>query len=495
MIRTFAITAPAILACSLLSSAAFAGPVEDFNRGVKAYQHDKYEDAIASFEASMKSRPNSNTALYLGNAYLKLGRLDDARDAFESVLRLEPKHPKRAGIAALVKTIDARVEVPVRIETNPPGARVFIDGSSVSLGVTPIEVVLPVGPRRIALQKEGYEPLSHELTLTARKKSTVNEELIGKGCELTLSAVDRATTNAVPGATLALDRNEPAQLPFKTMVKKGEHNLRVVAASFNTKEQVVQCDGVTPATIPVSLDLAKGRVAIPVAAGTIVMVDGKVVTLSPQDAAQGVGLLPGRHEVTVTVGNADPKTSIIDVRANEVIAFDADKLDGGAFNARSMYVELVGGGTLTLRDWNLGSNAFVAQNGTVGLAPKSSGMGGIRVGYQVSARFAAELEAAYISLPNRLDTSHGLTYNVNLVYHLMATRWTPILEGGVGAYQVFSGNLGNDVAMRGHLGLGLRGRVTRSIAIRADVRDVVSKGFESGGSNNLELLAGAELSF
>jgi hypothetical protein len=147
-----------------------------------------------------------------------------------------------------------------------------------------------------------------------------------------------------------------------------------------------------------------------------------------------------------------------------------------------------------LRDWDLGANAVVAQNGTARITPGSAEMAGLRVGLQLTPRVAIETEAQWMALPNSLDTSQGLSYGVSALWHVMRTEWTPIVEGGAGIYQVISGSLGTDLSARADLGVGVRGRLARWLAIRADVRDVVSKGF-SGPSDNLELLAGAEALF
>ncbi len=491
MIRRTHRIATTALALSLtlgLTHATWAGPVEQYEAGVRLFQNGKYDAAVTELEASMKARPNSNTALYLGNAYLKLGKLDNAKDSFESALRLDPNSTKRTSIETLIRSIDARTEVTVHVESNPPGAKISIDDSTEGVGTTPADINVLVGRRRIVLSKEGYGPTTRELTLVARAPQNLKVDLDGKGCEMALSS------NGTAGGNVSLDGKPPVALPVTMMVPAGEHKLKFGGAGYVPKEEVVKCDGFKAGALSVPLELEKGRLTIPNAPGTVVMIDGKIVALSADDATNGIGLTPGRHEVTVTVGDQQPRTSVVEVRPGEAVSVGTDKPEDGAYGSRSLYLELMGGGNLALRDWKLGSNAFRSQNGG-GITPKSSGMVGLRVGLQISPRFAAEVEVAWIALPNALDTSHGLVYDANLVYHLMPTRWTPVLEAGVGAYQVISGSLGTDVAPRGHLGVGVRGKVTRWFAVRADVRDVVSKGFEAPGSNNLELLAGAELSF
>ncbi len=122
-----------------------------------------------------------------------------------------------------------------------------------------------------------------------------------------------------------------------------------------------------------------------------------------------------------------------------------------------------GAGSIVLRDWNLGSNAFVAQDGVHGVYPGSSGTAGARVGVQVVPRLAIEGEIEWVGLPNALDSSQGLTYGLNVPFHILKGDWTPIVEAGFGAYQVISGKLGAAVEARGHLGIGVRGKLSDRI--------------------------------
>jgi hypothetical protein len=474
----------------LTSSVAFAGAEELYARGVRSFQSGNYTRAAQDLEASMNAKPTAKAALYLANAHLKLGELQPAKEAFAKVLELEPNHPKRAAIEALMQSIDARVETKVRVESTPPGATIYVDSeASGARGKTPADIDVQVGRRRIIVALDGYESVTREEVLQGGRPASVNVTLHGKGCEVALSAKGPAESRA------SIDGGEPIALPAKTLIHYGNHKVVFTGAAHEPTELPYDCDGFKPGTLEAALTPRSGRLAIPTGAGTVVKIDGKVVALSEADARSGIGLAPGRHEVAVTVGDEPTRTSIVDVGAGESVqlGLPAEKNGGSGFPSRALYFELVGGGNVALRDWNLGSNAFRAQNGTTRVSPGSSGMAGVRVGFQATPRVAIETEIQWIGLPNALDTSQGITYGANLLYHLLPGRWVPVLEGGAGVYQVVSGKLGADLSGRGHLGLGFRGRATRWLSLRADARDVVSRGFEAGGANNVELLAGAEL--
>ncbi len=474
----------------LCSTGAFgAGAAELYASGVAAFQGGNFQRAATQLQASMDAKPTAKTALYLGNAYLKLGQTAAAREAFAKVLELEPDHPKRAAIEALVQDIEARVEVKLHVESTPPGAKVFVDSEAKGArGTTPADIDVTVGPHTIIVALDTYETIARDTVMVAGRAADLKVVLQGRGCDVQLSA------KGPPNARASIDGGDSIALPAKSLVRKGEHQIVFNAPTFEPQTVPYSCDGFKAAAFEPTLVTQLGRLSVP--AGALIRIDGKLVAISSEDAIKGVGLPPGRHEVAVTVGDEPTRTTFVDVGAGESVRLGLPASAGAdTFPARSLYVELHGGATIALRDWNLGSNAYRDQNGVSRVAPGSSGLAGLRVGFQVSSRFAIETEVQWLALPNQLDTSTGLSYTANLLFHLLPGKFTPIVEGGGGAYQVVAGKLGTDLSARGHLGVGFRGRVAKWLSLRADARDVISKGFEPGGSNNLEVLAGAEILF
>jgi hypothetical protein len=483
-----------LLAFGLLlwTTAATAGPPNAdqlYASGLRAFQNGDYKKAAVDLQAAMDAKPRAQTAVYLGNAYLKAGRLDEAKEAFSAVLKMEPDHPKRAAIEALISDIDARVEVAVKVESTPPGAKIYVDSEAKGVrGETPADLSVTVGAHTIIVARDGYETTRREEVLVANKPVAIKIDLHGRGCDVSLAAEGPAAARA------SIDGADTVPLPSKVLVRQGEHKIVFTAPTYETQTLPLSCDGFKPASLDPVLVLQQGRLSIPSGPGTVVRIDGKLVSVSAEQARGGVGLAPGRHEVAVTVGDEPTRISFVDVGAGESIQLGLPAEKGaGAFGSRLLYFQLHGGGNIALRDWALGSNAFRAQSGETRVNPGSSAMAGVVIGFQVTPRIAVETEIDWMSLPNQIDTSNGISYTANVLYHLLPGKMTPIVEGGVGAYQVVSGQLGTDVAARAHLGVGFRGRVAKWLALRADARDVVSKGFEPGGANNLELFAGGEV--
>ena len=194
------------------------------------------------------------------------------------------------------------------------------------------------------------------------------------------------------------------------------------------------------------------------------------------------------------------------VAALAALAVSAAAPARAEFPYPAFYVGIHGGANLVLRDWNLGGEA--SQGGVVAnpfgppglqsqptlrLLPKTSGLVGLRLGYQIVPQIAVEFELAYVptnSTSNNLN--HILGWDVNLLLHLLKYNWTPYLEVGLGGYSNVAGDLGKETDFKFHAGLGLRGLLAPWLALRINVRDVISDGFDEWGSNNLEITAGLD---
>ena len=154
----------------------------------------------------------------------------------------------------------------------------------------------------------------------------------------------------------------------------------------------------------------------------------------------------------------------------------------------SLQVGAFGGGNLVLRHWELGSHSHEGA-----LLPTSGGEFGLRLGLQLPFRLTAEGEFAYLPVSSTpAGSSNALQIGLNVTHRFLEGRWSPVIEAGFGGYKVVSGDVGDDFDPRFHFGVGLRALVTDRLALRVDVRDVVSDGFDRLGSNNIEALVGVD---
>jgi hypothetical protein len=118
------------------SIAATASADDDhFIAGVKAYKDGNYQEASVQLKQAVAAQPTAQAALYLANSYLKLGRLAQAKRAFNLALQLDPNSPKRDAILALIKDIDTR---------SPP--KPAPAATAVAAAKTPIAAPTPAAP-------------------------------------------------------------------------------------------------------------------------------------------------------------------------------------------------------------------------------------------------------------------------------------------------------------------------------------------------------------
>jgi len=125
---------------------------------------------------------------------------------------------------------------------------------------------------------------------------------------------------------------------------------------------------------------------------------------------------------------------------------------------------------------------------------------GLRLGYYPIRFFGLEVEGG----PMLAETTAGQratmwTARGHFVAQLGLASITPFVLIGAGALGVASDRaaVGNDVDASIHFGGGLKFFVSRYVALRLDVRDIITaqRGVRDGVTNNLEVLAGLSLTF
>src|SRR5262245_19795233 len=115
----------------LLAIPALAGPADKesaahYDKGKRAFDEGDLPKAIDELKASVAAKPNSKAYLLLGNAYTKVGQLDDAKKAFEEMLKADPNSSKKKTVENLIRELDVLAKTKLVITSTPPGATVFL---------------------------------------------------------------------------------------------------------------------------------------------------------------------------------------------------------------------------------------------------------------------------------------------------------------------------------------------------------------------------------
>ena len=95
------------------------------------------------------------------------------------------------------------------------------------------------------------------------------------------------------------------------------------------------------------------------------------------------------------------------------------------------------------------------------------------------------------------DTNVALQYDADVVFYLMKSDWAPLLLAGGGGYQNVAGDHKSDFDAQFHYGLGVRGLLTESLALRIEARHLMTDTSDKDASlaNNVEVLVGLDVLF
>lgn len=368
------------------------------DEGQGLFLSKKYEEAAAVFEAGYRQYPYSAFLFNAGVCYQKLGRADDALDAFRRYLSKDPGAPDAEAVRERMNAIseakaaaevdDAssdsgtaqQIELPddpsqgmkslVLIETEPASAPVkvyrrmnddapeFVEGSAnsswqlVADRTTPQSLTLDVGRYHIVIDAfQEFNRTSSNLDVSPGHVHHFKANL----SQGEFTGFLEVTTNVV-GAQLYLDdegkkRTLWGVAPHGALISPGKHNLRVESPGYQNFEVEVEVQMGDKKTVEVELlRVDFGVLRLDADVGEVmVSVDEKPVGAwrQGQDALE-VELTSGTHNVLVSAkGYKDlrktvviPKGQILPMRARMVEKFPR----GAAWTQAVLAAGFVGAG-------------------------------------------------------------------------------------------------------------------------------------------------------
>ncbi len=229
-----------VLASLLLPAVASAADAERqasaaLVAGDKAFDNLEYAEAARWYleayrileEGGARTKP---ALLYnAGLAFEQLGDCERAAGLFERYLAAEPMSVTRE----IANTIErARQCAPlIAIQTNPPGAEVFVDDRSV--GTTPVTAPVRAGRHAVRFELRGYESHTAELIVEEGRPRAIVESLVGRA---EMGRIDLVVRDI---SEVTIDEEVVGRGPFERSVevKPGEHSVRLNRLGCELREE------------------------------------------------------------------------------------------------------------------------------------------------------------------------------------------------------------------------------------------------------------------
>ena len=282
-----------------------------FNAGQAAFDQGSLFNAVNELKQSIAAGPSARAWLLLGNAYLQLGQIDEARKAFDEVLKLEKRGPKRAVVQKLLATLTGMAKAKMRIVSTPPGATVYVDLKAAGpRGQTPLELAVLPGRHRIIYSLDGYDDAlaTPDPVAIEGQEIVVDTALRRKGCDVLLTAKQK-------GVLGALDGDEQIPLPTTVRVTPGKNEAVLSGRGLAPKAVGFECTDFKALRIEESLSATPGGlVHVRTSAGYNIYVDGRAI---PVEEAANLTLPPGLHSIEVEAPGNPPWHAQVMVRAGE----------------------------------------------------------------------------------------------------------------------------------------------------------------------------------
>lgn len=130
-----------------------------YEQAARAYEEHHYSDAIRLFQRADVLKPNPAFDFNIGLAYEDMGDPARALASYRSYVRRLPNAPDRVEVDVRIERLERTLErvgvQQVSVLSDPPGARVTIDGAAV--GVTPWTGEIQRGYHTLTLELAGFE--------------------------------------------------------------------------------------------------------------------------------------------------------------------------------------------------------------------------------------------------------------------------------------------------------------------------------------------------
>lgn len=221
--------------------------------------------------------------------------------------------------AVTLASASAHAQVPVNIESTPPGATVYANAvGGAPLGVTPMRSVrMPRGPAILIFRLDGYGEGRLPISVS-RRRETFRIMLSAQG---TLSI--NAGNDAAQGAAVRVDGAPVGNIPYRATVQPGRHLVQIGREGYVTFSQWVELAGGQVLTLPVMLEAERPSTGSVLVAsdvsGAPVFVDGE-----PRGSTPTVieNVTAGQHQIEIRPPGLDVHRETVNIVAGQRVSIN-----------------------------------------------------------------------------------------------------------------------------------------------------------------------------
>jgi outer membrane receptor protein involved in Fe transport len=300
------------LTCALSSTALADGVADEadlhFSIGAEAYTKGDFTKALEHFLASNRLVPNRNVMFNIARAYEQLGRFPDAYRYYVDASRGDDK--LKAEVTAALARVAPKVAV-ITVETNPPGATVYLDRKDLgSVGTSPAQLGLKPGSYTVIAELAGYEVAS-----SATNAIAIGEE---KPIKLELRRIlGRVELSGPAGTSVRIDDERGAVqcvLPCSIELPPGQHIAYFERPGFTVSPQTFTVVAKETVRAQASSVAVVGSLLVSAdEPNALIEVDGKALGFTP-------AVIPnvpiGKRKVRVSMRGYVPIEREVDIRTN-----------------------------------------------------------------------------------------------------------------------------------------------------------------------------------
>ena len=201
----------------------------------------------------------------------------------------------------------------LEVKTNPPGAAIYLDASSV--GISPVKIPdIPAGSHSLTITRDGYSTISKGVIIEKDKTALVDEILIEQTGNL------KVTSAPVQPARVLVDEQEKGETPLDVQgLKIGDHKIKVMHPDYEEFAGDFQVFYQQTTSLEAKLVAKPGKILVtstPPGAG--VYLDGR----SKGETTLSLEVQPGDHKIRIKKDGFEDQSRDITVLPNKPYNLD-----------------------------------------------------------------------------------------------------------------------------------------------------------------------------